>query len=248
MQKEHFNSLLPPIWVANLARSPERRRFMQQQFESMNLPYRMINASDGNTLSQEELQTYSKRHALKDKGRELSRGEIGCALTHANMYQQMLDDNLDEVLILEDDIVITRDLLNVLLQRRKFPPDWDAVNFANTWAKTTPRGELLCKDYRICRFKSIANRTSAYLINRQGAKKLIEHVYPIRLPADDLVGRTRISGLHLYGITPSVVALANFESDIWRDEVEANELMRHDLTIWPRMRQKGNMMLSRIFG
>jgi glycosyl transferase family 25 len=208
----------------------------------------MINASDGNTLSQEELQTYSKRHALKDKGRELSRGEIGCALTHANMYQQMLDDNLDEVLILEDDIVITRDLLNVLLQRRKFPPDWDAVNFANTWAKTIPRGELLCKDYRICRFKSIANRTSAYLINRQGAKKLIEHVYPIRLPADDLVGRTRISGLHLYGITPSVVALANFESDIWRDEVEANELMRHDLTIWPSMRQKGNMMLSRIFG
>lgn len=246
MKKEDFNIPLPPIWVANLARSPERRRFMQQQFESMNLPYRIINASDGKKLSPEELQKYSQRHAFKDKGRELSKGEIGCALTHAKMYQQMLDDNLDEVLILEDDIVITQDLLNVLLQRRKFPPDWEAVNFANTWAKAIPRGEPVCKDYRICKFKSIANRTSAYLINRQGAKKLIEHLYPIRLPADDLMGRTRITGLHLYGITPSVVAPASFKSDIWSDESEANKLIFNDLKIWPRMQKKGKMILSQI--
>lgn len=159
---------------------------MQQQFGSMNLPYRIMNASDGTKLSQEELQKYSKRHAFKYKGRELSKGEIGCALTHAKMYHQMLDDNFDEVLILEDDIVITQDLLTVLLQRRKFPPDWEAVNFANTWAKAIPWGEPVCKDYRICKFKSMANRTSAYLINRQGAEKLIDHLYPIRLPAETL--------------------------------------------------------------
>src|ERR1044071_5972478 len=125
MKTEDCTIALPPIWVANLARSPERRLFMQQQFASLDLSYRIINATDGKKLSREELQNYSKRHALKAKRRELSTGEIGCALTHAKIYQQMLDENLEEVLILEDDIVVTQDLLHVLLQRRKFPPEWE---------------------------------------------------------------------------------------------------------------------------
>ena len=176
------------------------------------------------------------------------KGEIGCALTHAKIYQQMLVENLEEVLILEDDIVITQDLLQVLMERRKFPPEWEAVNFANTWAQAIPLGGPVCGNYRICRFKGIANRTSAYLINRQGAKKLIEHVYPIRLPADDFVGITQITGLQLYGITPSVVALAHFKSDIWSDEREANELSFNDRTMWARIRKKGKMMWSRLRG
>lgn len=245
MMTEDGTIALPPIWVVNLARSTERRQFMQQQFASLHLSYRIINASDGKNLSREELQKYSKRKALKAKGRELSTGEIGCALTHARIYQQMLIENLEEVLILEDDIVITQDLLQVLLQRRKFPPVWEAVNFANTWAPAIPRGGTVYKNYEICRFKGIANRTSAYLINRQGAKKLIEHVYPIRLPADDLVGRTLMTGLHLYGVTPSVVALADFKSDIWSDEGEAKELTFNDRTMWARIRKKGKMVWSR---
>lgn len=246
MKKEDCTTALPPIWVVNLERSSERRRFMQEQFAALNLSYRIINATDGKKLSREELQKYSKRHALKFKRRELSTGEIGCALTHAKIYQQMLDENIDEVLILEDDIVLTQDLFDVLLQRRKFPPEWEAVNFANTWAKAIPLGEPVYKDYRICRFKRIANRTSAYLLNRQGAKKLSEHVYPIRLPADDLVGFTHITGLHLYGITPSVVALADFKSDIWSDGGEPNELTFNDRTMWARIRKKGRMMWSRL--
>jgi glycosyl transferase family 25 len=246
MKKEDCTVALPPIWVVNLERSPERRQFMQQQFASLDLSYRIINATDGKKLSREELQKYSKPHALKMKRRELSEGEIGCALTHAKIYQQMLDENLEEVLILEDDIVLTQDLLEVLLQRRKFPPKWEAVNFANTWAKAIPLGEPVCKDYRICRFKRIANRTSAYLLNRQGAKKLIEHVYPIRWTADDLVGLTYITGLHLYGITPSVVAPADFKSDIWSDGGEANELTFNDRKMWARIRKKGRMMWSRL--
>jgi glycosyl transferase family 25 len=247
-EAEDCSIALPPVWVVNLARSPERRRFMQQQFASLDLSYRIINASDGQNLSREELQKYSKRQALKVKGRELMKGEIGCALTHAKIYQQMLVENLEEVLILEDDIVITRDLLHVLMERKKFPPEWEAVNFANTWAQAIPLGGPVCKDYRVCRFKGIANRTSAYLINRQGAKKLIEHLYPIRLPADDFVGITQITGLQLYGITPSVVALAHFKSDIWSDEGEATEVTFNDRTMWARIRKKGKMMWGRLRG
>lgn len=221
---------------------------MQQQFAALHLSHRIINATDGKHLSREELRKYSKRHALKFKRRGLSTGEIGCALTHANIYQQMLDESLEEVLILEDDIVLTQDLLDVLLQRRRFPPGWEAVNFANTWAQAIPLEEPVYKDYRMCRFRGIANRTSAYLLNRQGAKKLVKHVYPIRLPADDFVGLTQITKLRLYGITLSVVALADFESDIWSDGGEANEPTFDDRKMWTRIRKKGKTMWGRLCG
>lgn len=221
-----FNAKLPPIWIANLERSQDRRQFMQQQLEAMNLEYNFISATDGKNLTQNDLQKYSKKLALKEKKRELSTGEIGCALTHANMYQRMIDHGIDEVLILEDDIFITQDLLNILHQRRKFPQDWEVINFANTEAKTIPLGESISETYKICTFKKIANRASAYLINLKGARKLIDHLYPIRLPADDIIGRTDITALNLYGITPRVVRLADVKSDIWDYDGQWNELRR----------------------
>lgn len=199
---------------------------MQQQLEAMGLDYEIINAVDGKNLNQSDLQKYSKRLALKEKRRELSTGEIGCALTHANMYQQMIDREIDEILVLEDDIVITQNLLNALYQRKSFPEDWEIINFANTEAKTIPLGEPLFDKYRICKFEGTANRTSAYLINLKGAKKLIAHLYPIRLPADDIIGRTDITTLNLYGIIPSVVRLAEFKSDIWDYDGQWKELKR----------------------
>jgi glycosyl transferase family 25 len=210
-----FNIELPPIWVANLQRSHERRRFMQRQLQAMGLDCHFINAIDGENLTENDLQKYSQAQALKAKGRELSTGEIGCALTHASMYRQMIDNNIEEVLILEDDVCLTQDLLQVLRLRRDFPDDWDVINFTNNSAETIPLGKPIFAGYRICKFEGMANRASAYLINLNGAKKVIDHLYPIRLPADDMIGRSEIAGLHLYGITPRVVALANFKSDIW---------------------------------
>jgi hypothetical protein len=68
------------------------------------------------------------------------------------------------------------------------------------------------------------------------------------LPADDLVGLTHITKLRLYGITPSVVALADFKSDIWSDEGEANGLTFDDRKMWASIRKKGKMMWSRLCG
>jgi glycosyl transferase family 25 len=220
MKKEFFNTDLPPIWVVNLERSQDRRQFMQRQLETMGLDYRFIDAVDGKNLTEKDWQKYSKERALKEKRRELSVGEIGCALTHVSMYHQMIDKDIAEVLILEDDVFITEDLLYVLAQRRNFPQDWEVVNFANDSAKTIPLGEPIFAAYKICKFEGMANRTSTYLINLQGAKKLMAHLYPIRLPADDIIGRTKITGLNLYGITPQVVSLAKFKSEIWGNDLK----------------------------
>ena len=241
MTKENLDTKLPPIWVANLDRAEKRRRFIQKQLEAFGVAYQIIRAVDGKNLTQSDLQKYSPVRALQAKGREMSAGEIGCALTHANMYHQMINHEIEEVLILEDDVFVTNSLLEVIRQRSKFPTDWEIVNFANTYAKPIPIGEPLIDKHRMCKFKGIANRTSAYLISLEGAKKLIAHLYPIRLPADDIIGRTHIAALNLYGIAPPVIRLAEFASDIWDYHGQLQELKHANIIqrwLAPRLRAR----------
>lgn len=206
-----------PVWVLNLERSRDRREFMEKQLQGLNRQFEIIPAVDGNYLDAEDLKHYSVQEAIKTIQREMKPGEIGCALSHARMWERIVAENIEEVLILEDDVTIQSELLDVLEWRHAFPGDWELVNF-RTDVKKIPFGPPVYTEYRICHFRSYANRTCAYFINTRGAKKLCDHVYPIRWAADGLTGRTYISDLISYGIYPDLVELANFPSMI-SDEI-----------------------------
>lgn len=205
-----------PIWVLNLERSKDRWYFMEEQLRRLNLKFEITRAVDGRNITENDLKHYSRKDAMKCAGRELSPGEIGCALSHARMWERIIAENLNEVLILEDDVIIGEMLIRILDCRHKFPADWEFMNFM-TSAKQIPLDVSIYDIYRACRFEGYANGACAYLIDRAGAKKLLSHVYPIRWAADGLTGRTYITGLISYGVDPKVAALSNFESDIWKD-------------------------------
>lgn len=61
------------------------RHSMEQQLNELDIDFDLIMAVTKETLTQEELSLYSKKDALNCTVRELSRGEIGCALSHAKM-------------------------------------------------------------------------------------------------------------------------------------------------------------------
>ncbi len=172
---------------------------------------------DGRSIPESALKHYSRREAVKCAGRELSPEEVGCALSHAKMWERLIAENLNEVLVLEDDVVLVETFMHILYLRHRFPADWEFMNFL-TSAKQIPFGPPIYDIYRACRFEGYANGACAYLLSRAGAGKLLSHVYPIRWAADGLTGRMHISGLVSYGIAPRVVALGNFESDIWKGQ------------------------------
>lgn len=208
---------LPPIWVLNLERSNERREFMETQLNKLNLEYEIIQAVDGLKLTDYELGLYSKKEALRCSERELSLGEIGCILSHVRMWQRLITENYDDVMILEDDVLINEMLLHALRNRDKFPDDWEYINF-KTDVGQIPFGEPVWGIHRMCRFSYYPNRTSAYLINRKGAEKLLKYVFPIRWPADNFTGGTYITGMVCYGIDPQIVALQDYDSEIWKND------------------------------
>lgn len=203
-----------PIWVLNLKPDTERLAFMTKQLNALGLPFTVVEALDGDRLSESDWKLYSEDRARKFSGRELVRGEVGCALSHARMWERIVREDIPEAMIFEDDVHIGAAFPALLARRNRLPPDWELVNFSTNSAEE-PFGDFLFDIYRASRHKDLPDLASAYLLNRRGARKLLDHAYPIGHTADGLTWRTDITGVVSYGVYPRVVILADFGSSIW---------------------------------
>jgi len=199
-----------PIWVINLERDEVKRHFMEDQLQRLGVEYQINKAVDGTNLSENNFELYSKEMALTDFGRELTLGELGCAISHVKMWQAIIEENLDEVLILEDDARIGHAILEVLAHRDKLPDDYQHINFS-TRAKQIPTGDFITDIYRASRHAERPYSTFAYLITQEGAQYLMDFVFPIYMPIDNFIS---ISGIKSYGTYPPVVVMEEFQSSI----------------------------------
>ena len=95
---------------------------MEQQLSRLGMDYEIFPAVDGQHLSDRDLLQYSAKEATKLIGRELSRGEIGCALSHLRIYEKLIASGDFDCLILEDDINIGQMLPEVLGTKKVSPP------------------------------------------------------------------------------------------------------------------------------
>ena len=93
---------LPPIFVLNLDRAPQRWHEAKQELASMNLSATRFPGVDGKKLTPAELEanvTTVSRHIV-------TRGVLGCFLSHRTFWQHVVDHNLTEAIIMEDDVLI----------------------------------------------------------------------------------------------------------------------------------------------
>jgi len=201
-----------PVWIINLKRDTDKLLFMQTQMQRLGIEYQVFEAIDGRSLDQDQKAPYSRSIALRDFGRELTPGELGCALSHIKMWQRLVNSEYDEVLILEDDVLIGWALIEVLENREKLPSDYQHINFS-TKARQQPFGNIISDIYRASNHLERAYSTEAYLITKPGARKLVDLVNPLHMPIDNFVS---IAGIVSYGVFPSVAVSADFSSGIGR--------------------------------
>lgn len=99
---------LSKIFMINLERRPERRAKMNQSFDALGLDVEYVPAVDGRELNDDELKKigieFLEGYADPYLNRPMTLGEIGCFLSHFYIWEKMVAEKLDEVLILEDDI------------------------------------------------------------------------------------------------------------------------------------------------
>ncbi len=195
---------MPPTWVINLKRSPERRRYITAHLHELGLPFELIEAVDGWSLTPQQLAAaYSAERAITYMRRELAPGEVGCSLSHLKLYRRMVDENIDEALILEDDVIIHPDFFEIIKRKTLFPEDWELMLLYHGGGPVSFwRRQRLYQRYQCVKFAGVAYGGLGYLIRRSAAQKLLSIAYPICVPMDHLTGGGIRTGVRLYGVNP----------------------------------------------
>jgi glycosyl transferase family 25 len=152
---------------------------------------------------------------LNLRGSRLTRGEVGCAMSHIRLYKRIIDQNIDCACVLEDDIDITDvDGFKTLIDAGYCAnqDDWDllllghiqqvenpAKALTGFLPRKTPAGIRIARPIQFC------YSTTGYIINERAARILYEKGLPIRVPADFLTGDSSKYGVRLRAAVPKVI-------------------------------------------
>lgn len=102
---------------------------------------------------------------------QLTKGAVGCFLSHVGIYRLMLAENVKYGLILEDDVqFIQKDILNTLNKIiQDVPYDWDLILLGHrTYKFENNPGNF----YKVRRFYLL----HAYIINKKGINKILTYI------------------------------------------------------------------------
>ncbi|XP_076828980.1 procollagen galactosyltransferase 2 [Brachyhypopomus gauderio] len=183
------------IYVINLRRRVDRRERMMHMLGVLGIEVTLTDAVDGKALNSSQLQDLGIEMlpGYKDpySNRVLTRGEIGCFLSHYNIWTQVVARQQQQTLVLEDDIrfepnfksrlkAIMEDVGGALL-------DWDLIYIGRKRMRVT-RPESWVQGLKNLVKPDYSYWTLGYALSLQGAKKLLE-VKPLgkMLPVDEFL-------------------------------------------------------------
>ena len=211
-------------YVINLRRNPERLAHFQRSFTASDLgasnSFIRVEAVDGSQIQVEQfvtpyaLQEISQAEAVgyRTKHYQLTRGGVGCALSHMEVWRQLLASDRDAALVFEDDVVMHPDIW-ALFRRAlpSIPQDWDIL-LLGYFCKNCERRQ---GHFRVRRFFGL----HAYVIRRRGAVRAFQYgLLPINQQLDSLLSDAAEEGaLNIYTLP---VKLARQDSSAFRTEIQ----------------------------
>lgn len=180
------------IYMINLERRTERREKMEKSFMELGLDYTYVAAIDGKTLTDEVL--IQKGIKLMPEyvdpyhKRPMTAGEIGCFLSHYSIWQKIVENNQEYVLVLEDDLRF-EPYFNLraesLLKEAQEIGGWDLIYFGRK--RLQDDEEYLEESQNFVKVR-YSYWTLGYVLTLAGAKKLLA-VKPLEniIPVDEFL-------------------------------------------------------------
>lgn len=223
----------PAVFIINLERSTQRRLAMAEQLEALRLSYEFINGIDGDSLNVGDLPAYAPLRRRLFFGRDLSRAEMGCLLSHRAVYQRMVDSDIDRAVVLEDDAILQPDFPKVIEILIRLPINWHLIRFLarDKVLQQSRRIGPLSHNYFLLRPIKAYGGAYGYIISLSGARRLLTLMQNNWLPVDILHGHVWRTGLETFAIGPSPVA-PNMDIDSTIGEDRFDKTIK--LTGWQR--------------
>lgn len=205
---------LPKIFIISLKDSP-RRETIARRLNGLSLEFEFFDAVYGKALTDVELGKidfdFYPQHCNAKK--PLTLGEIGCAMSHIQLYEHLVKHDIQQAIILEDDAIMPIEFEKIVLDAlSRLSTKYDILFLDHGKAKIYPFPRNLVERYRLAKYRrpsKTSNRTiiktTGYILTWAGAKKLLDYAYPVRMPSDFLTGRLQLTKLKAYGIEPACI-------------------------------------------
>ena len=245
---ELLNNYYDKIYVLSVRAAEARRKLFEERFAG--LTYSFFFGADKNNFTTGELiekniynEELTKQHHRYTK--VMKPGEIACSWSHKMMYEDMLKNHYDRVLIFEDDAVPEPEMIKrVPAILSEIPPDCELLMWG--WDKNGESGlpAFLKKmgynlQYRLGLLKwdptiiknlfarpfsanlkkaGFHDYTYAYGITKKGAEKLLRMQTPIQYIADNLLAHAITKNIiNGYIVYPAAVLHDNIADGTARD-------------------------------
>ncbi|MFJ5409258.1 glycosyltransferase family 25 protein [Pectobacterium punjabense] len=209
-------------FVVNLEKDKEKKVKIESECRKAELNYEIISAVDGRKINDNELK--SKVHPISLN--YLSKGEIGCALSHQKVYKKIIDDDIEYALILEDDVDLSQDINSFLkdFMSVKNKNKGDIFLLYPSGLSFYNRKIEVSNNYF---FYEAYNSSCAhgYIISNKAAKKLMRINTPIILVADAWLWFYQISLLKVYALNKELVRAYDIDKSLSTIETERSLLL-----------------------
>ncbi|KKY84330.1 glycosyltransferase family 25 protein [uncultured Leclercia sp.] len=91
------------VYIISLQRDNERRNKIAKDFNEQQIDFQFFDAVDAKDTANSKLIESMRNNGV---GCEMTDGEIACTLSHQHLYQYIISNQQEWVIILEDDVII----------------------------------------------------------------------------------------------------------------------------------------------
>lgn len=203
-------------YVINLDRSPDRLSSIAAELQREGIPFERIAAVDGSKLPTAQ-PDYTSQIDADHFERDLTLGEIGCAMSHFRVLRSFLNSGADYALVLEDDVVLAPGVRNTIHSFiewvGKSGTGFRAANFGHR-AKRPFSPLLQVSSHTFGRSHYYPMTTAALLWTQQGAEHFLRTNPKIAAPIDIQFRRWIGWSGQGWGVRPPLALQSAFVSEI----------------------------------
>lgn len=158
-------------YLINLDRSADRLAHMRTELDRASLPFERMPATDGTLLEADRLEAFRDSTANPD---DWLPGEIGCFLSHLEVWERIAAGNAPYGIVLEDDIHVSPDLGRLFESTAWIPADADIVRLEANRPMRLSKGRAISElpGRQVFRAHSGTSGSAAYIISKRAAERL----------------------------------------------------------------------------
>ncbi|KAI5620915.1 procollagen galactosyltransferase 1-like, partial [Silurus asotus] len=183
------------VFMINLQRRTDRRVRMLRALRLQGIDCKIVPAVDGKAMNVSEIHSMGI-HMLPGysdpyHGRPLTKGELGCFLSHYNIWKEIAERGLKTSLVIEDDlrfeIFFKRRLKNLMSEVEREGLDWDLIYIGRKRMQVDHPEKAVPNIHNLVE-ADYSYWTLGYMMSLQGAKKLLK-AEPLKkmLPVDEFL-------------------------------------------------------------